>query len=72
MTTAITGPESATVTSAASDANGIAEATWSTSAPNRKGVGGTATGSYTATTVDVTDEGYTWDGAGTSVPFAVQ
>ena len=41
---AIGGPEIATLTSGPSDASGIAEATWSTSAPNRKGNGGTATG----------------------------
>jgi hypothetical protein len=58
----IGGPESPTVNSGPSDANGIAEATWQTSAPNKKGQGGTTPGSYAATVTNVTASGYTWDG----------
>jgi hypothetical protein len=58
----ISGPESATVNSGPSDANGIAEAIWQTSAPNNKGQGGTMPGSYVATVTNVTASGYTWDG----------
>jgi hypothetical protein len=65
----ISGPENATVTSEPSDANGIAEASWRTSAPKKNGSGGTTPGSYTATTSDVTATGYTWDGVATSAGF---
>jgi hypothetical protein len=68
----ITGPESHPgLTTGPSDANGIAELTWQTQAPNKRGQGGTATGSYTATTSGVTATGYTWDGVATSVGFSV-
>jgi hypothetical protein len=69
---AITGPESINLTTGPSDANGIAEATWNTQAPNKKGVGGTAPGTYTATATNVTAAGYTWDGAMTSTTFTIQ
>jgi hypothetical protein len=68
----ITGPESASVTSGASDATGIAEASWQTQAPNRKGVGGTAPGDYTAAVNGVTADGYVWDGIVTSTVLALQ
>jgi PKD repeat protein len=58
----ISGPVTTTITSGPSDNNGIAEAKWKTSAPNRKnGAGGTSTGSYTATVTNVTATGYVWD-----------
>ena len=44
----INGQESFSKTSASSDSDGMAEATWNTQAPNRKGQGGSATGAYTA------------------------
>jgi hypothetical protein len=69
VTTTISGPENATVTSEPSDANGIAEASWNTRAPKKNGSGGTTAGSYTATTSGVTADGYTWDDAGTSAAF---
>ena len=62
----IGGLESATVTSGPSDANGVAEASWNTSAPNKKGNGGTTAGTYTVTTSDVAATGYTWDKVATS------
>ena len=58
----ITGPESVSITSAASDDNGMAEANWNTQAPNKKGQGGTATGDYTATVVGVAASNYSWNG----------
>ncbi|MFC1844094.1 hypothetical protein ACFLZ5_04830 [Thermodesulfobacteriota bacterium] len=69
----ITGAETATpTTNNPSDANGIVEATWETSRPNRKGNGGTTPGSYTATIADLTAAGYTWDGLQRSVSFTVE
>jgi hypothetical protein len=69
----ITGAESHTgLTSGPSDTGGIAELTWQTQAPNKHGQGGTAPGSYTATTAGVTAAGYTWDGVATSTVFSVQ
>jgi hypothetical protein len=60
---AITGPESLALSAGPSDSDGIAEATWNTQAPNKRGQGGTATGTYSATVTGVTADGYTWDGA---------
>jgi hypothetical protein len=68
----IGGPETVTLTSGPSDANGIAETTWQTQAPNKKGAGGTTPGGYTATTTDVTASGYQWDSVTTSVTFSIQ
>jgi hypothetical protein len=65
----ITGLTTTDVTSAPSDANGIAEASWQTSTPNRKGNGGTPTGSYTVTTTNVSGS---WDGIATSTTFTLQ
>jgi hypothetical protein len=56
----------------ASDASGIAETTWNTSAPNKRGQGGTAPGTYTATVTNVTASGYNWDMVRTSVDFTIQ
>ena len=68
----VTGPESHLgLTTGPSNANGIAELTWQTQAPNKRGQGGTAKGSYTAKTSGVTATGYTWDGIATSIGFSV-
>ena len=68
----ITGAESHPgLTTGPSEANGIAELTWQTQAPNKRGQGGTAPGAYTATTSGVTATGYTWDGVTNSVGFSV-
>jgi len=69
---AITGPEVTSVTTGPSDANGVAEATWQTSKPNRRGNGGTTPGSYTARVSNVTKAGYTWDSVKTSTTFTIQ
>jgi hypothetical protein len=53
----ISGPETATVTTGNTDASGLGEAVWNTSAPNRKGNGGTTPGAYTATVTSVTGGG---------------
>jgi hypothetical protein len=71
VTTDISRPAGVTLT-ATSDASGVAEASWNTQAPNKRGQGGTATGSYTATTSDVTADGYAWDGVPTSATFTLQ
>ncbi|PLX79971.1 MAG: hypothetical protein C0616_09550 [Desulfuromonas sp.] len=68
----VSGPETATVTSTPSYTDGYAEGTWSTSAPNRKGNGGTPPGSYTATVSNVTLSGATWDGLTVSTSFSLQ
>ena len=54
---AITGPETASLTAGPSDDTGLAEVTWKTSTPNRKGNGGTTPGDYTATATNVTGGG---------------
>lgn len=72
VTIVISGPESTTATTGPSDANGIADATWNTQRPNRKGNGGTTPGSYTATTNDVSAAGYSWDGVMSTIQFTLQ
>jgi len=68
----ITGPETTALVTGPSDADGLAEAIWNTLAPNKRGQGGTAPGSYTATTTNVTATGYIWDGTMNSTSFIVQ
>ncbi|MCG9747558.1 cytochrome c family protein [Shewanella sp. Isolate8] len=58
--------ESFTLVSGASDSAGVAEVRWKTSAPNRKGNGGTTPGTYT---ISVTDVSGSWDGVPTSSSF---
>jgi hypothetical protein len=69
---AIDGPEVTTLTSGPSNANGIAEATWNTQSPNKKGQGGTIPGAYTAATTDVKASGYHWDSVTTGTSFVIQ
>ncbi len=61
----------ASLVSGPSNSSGIAEATWQTSAPNRKGTGGTAAGTYTATVTKVSKTGYEWNQVSTSTSFAI-
>jgi hypothetical protein len=71
VTLAISGPESTSLTTGPSNANGVAEATWNTQSPNKRGQGGTATGNYTARTTGVTASGFVWDGIPTSAAFTL-
>jgi hypothetical protein len=68
----IGGPETVTLNSNPSDADGWTEATWQTQKPNKKGQGGTTLGNYTATTTNVTASGYHWDSVTTSTAFTIQ
>lgn len=67
----ISGPESATLTGISNE-SGVAELTWQTQSPKRKGDGGTTSGNYTATTSDVVADGYSWDGVQTSIDFTLE
>jgi len=58
---AISGPETLTLTSAGSDASGLATATWATQAPDRKGQGGTLTGTYSAAVSGLNAGSLSWD-----------
>jgi len=58
----ISGSQSAVVISSPSNLDGMAEAKWQTYAPNKRGVGGTPTGSYRATLTKVSASGYLWNG----------
>ena len=69
---AIDGPSSASLTSQASDGNGMAEASWTTSAPNKRGMGGTPSGNYSVSVGNVTATGYRWDGQTLSSSFSLQ
>jgi len=67
----ISGAQSALIVSGPSNNEGIAEAKWQTSAPNKRGVGGTQTGTYTGTLTKISASGYLWDGVQTSLGFTV-
>ncbi len=67
----ITGPESLTLVTGLSDAAGIAEANWHTTAP-KKNNPGTTSGSYTVEVKGITATGYHWDGVGTLATFTIQ
>ena len=54
----IRGPESVTLNSGPSEADGWAEASWQTQKPKWKGQGWTIPGRYTANTTIVTASGY--------------
>jgi hypothetical protein len=70
---AISGPEIANLTTdPPSDTDGVAEATWQTQSPNKKGQGGTTPGTYIATVTNVTADGYNWDSVTTSATFTLQ
>jgi hypothetical protein len=68
----VSGPESQVFSAGPSDNAGLAEVTWQTTAPRKKGGGGTTPGSYTAAVTNVTASGYTWDGVMTSTSFSIQ
>jgi hypothetical protein len=66
------GTSVAALTSTTSDSLGNFEATWSTSAPNKKGTGGTAAGDYRAEVTDVQVSGYSWDSVATWADIRIQ
>lgn len=72
----ITGPDPDTVTvaqltSAQSDIDGIAEASWQTAGQRRRQPR-TAPGIYTATVINVTAAGHTWDGVEAALVFEIK
>jgi hypothetical protein len=67
----VTGPESVTLTTAPSDANGVAEAVWNTKSAGKRNPG-TASGDYTVQTKNVAANGYHWDNVTTSTSFTLQ
>ena len=67
----IGGPESSELASAPSDAAGAFEVTWRTSAPNKRGDGGTTPGSYSATVSGLTASGYSWNKVATTSDFVI-
>ncbi len=68
----VTGPTTMTVLTGPSDANGIADGIWKTSAPSRKSAGTPTGTTYKGTVGGVTASGYVWDNVHTSVPFTIQ
>jgi hypothetical protein len=68
----ISGPSTVQLTSSTTNAQGVTEVTWTTSAPNKKGAGGTPTGAYKVEVVGVTATGYVWNGTRTSAVFTIQ
>ena len=69
---AVTGPSQVSLTSAPSTGAGLAEARWVTTAPGKRGTGGTPPGAYAAAVSGVVASGYQWDGVQLSVSFALQ
>ncbi|MGD8397219.1 MAG: multiheme c-type cytochrome [Anaerolineae bacterium] len=67
----IGGPESVSLNSNPSDADGWAEASWNTKAPSKRQPG-TTPGTYTASTTNVTASGFNWDGVTTNTTFEIQ
>ncbi len=67
----ITGAETINLSTGPSDVNGMAEATWQTTAPSKRNPG-TTLGSYTVTTIGVTLLGYQWDNVIKSTTFTLQ
>ena len=59
---AIYGPESVNLESLVTDSQGEAEATWATLRPNKKGIGGTAIGTYTAEITGIKSSTHQWNG----------
>jgi hypothetical protein len=68
----IAGGQFVTLTSGPSDSQGMAEGQWKTSAPGRKGTGGTPTGLYTVEVFGVTATGFAWDEVRTQAGFTIQ
>jgi hypothetical protein len=67
----IGGPETVTLNSNPSDAQGWAEVSWNTKAPGKRQTG-TTPGGYTASVTNVTASGYNWDQVTTQVTFTIQ
>ena len=68
----ISGPEPDILPlSGPSDNAGMVEVSWATTAPNRKGQGGTAPGSYSVTVTNVVAAGFNWDGVTTGTSFTI-
>ncbi len=72
VTFEISGPETASLSAGPSDTGGAVETVWQTEGPNKKGRGGTPAGTYTATTSNVSVDGYDWNAQGTAVSFSLQ
>jgi acid phosphatase type 7 len=72
MQIAISGPEATLITSGSSGSDGWMEVKWVTSAPNKKGVGGTPIGGYAAKVMGVTAPGYAWNGNQTPINFSLK
>ncbi|WP_419174254.1 hypothetical protein [Desulfosediminicola sp.] len=67
----VVGPVTVSLTSGPTDVDGISSVSWATEAPNKKGVGGTPTGSYNVSVSGVTATDYTWDGMANAVSFTI-
>jgi hypothetical protein len=67
----LSGPIQASFTSSPSNSSGMAETKWTTTAPRKRGQGGTPTGDYTATVANVTATGYQWDNQAGTVSFNI-
>jgi subtilisin family serine protease len=70
VTIMISGPENHTL-AGVTDGTGHVEVTWQTTKPNKRGIGGTTTGTYTAKIANVFASGYAWDGIPQSKGFTV-
>jgi hypothetical protein len=68
----VSGPVSTSLVSTVSGADGVAEAIWTTEAPNKKGRGGTPAGNYTITVNGLNSSTHDWDGSATFTVITLQ
>jgi hypothetical protein len=68
----VSGPDSATLASSPSGTDGVAEASWTTSAPARNGRGGTSPGSYIIELIGLDSQSHAWDGVPAEVTITIE
>ena len=68
----ISGPASTSLVSSPSGTDGVAEVSWATEAPSRKGRGGTPTGSYIISVTGLDSQSHEWDAAPAEVTVTIE
>lgn len=68
---ALSGPESLVLLSSVTNTEGEAEASWPTARPNKKGVGGTPFGSYSAVVSGLNSTSHQWDESPSELDFDI-
>jgi hypothetical protein len=68
---ALSGPESLVLLSSVTNSEGEAEVSWATARPNKKGVGGTALGTYSAVVSGLNSTSHQWDEGPSELDFEI-